>query len=187
MDRREVVKYISFILGGSLVAADALITGCRNSDSNSRVSFSAKDVALMNEIADTILPPTDTPGAKEAKVGEQMKVMVNDCYEERDQYIFRNGLSKIDELSEKDYSNKFIDLKPGQRLALLTKLDKEQKESSKTISETDPKHFFRLMKELTLVCYFTSEIGCTKARRYVETPGRYEACIPYRKGDKAFA
>jgi hypothetical protein len=44
-----------------------------------------------------------------------------------------------------------------------------------------------MMKELTMLGYFTSEIGCTKARRYVESPGKYEGCIPYKKGDKAFA
>jgi hypothetical protein len=43
------------------------------------------------------------------------------------------------------------------------------------------------MKELTLLGYFTSEIGCTQARRYIETPGKYDACIPYKKGDKAWA
>ncbi len=186
MDRREAVRYISFLLGGTIVGADALITGCRNSESNKKVDFSDRDVELMDEIGDTILPPTKTPGAKEAKVGEQMKVMVNDCYEERDQYIFHDGLKKIDELSEKQYGDKFMDIKPEQRHALLVKLDNEQKEYMKTAKEADPKHYFRLIKELTLVSYFTSEIGCNQARRYVETPGRYDACIPYKKGDKAF-
>ncbi len=80
-----------------------------------------------------------------------------------------------------------MDLKPDQRLALLTKLDNEQKEFMKTWKAPAPKPYFRLMKELTLLGYFTSEIGCTQARRYIETPGRYEACIPYKKGDKAWA
>jgi hypothetical protein len=51
----------------------------------------------------------------------------------------------------------------------------------------DDNHYFRMMKELTLLGYFTSEIGSTQARRYVPVPGRYEGCIPYKKGDKAFA
>jgi hypothetical protein len=44
-----------------------------------------------------------------------------------------------------------------------------------------------MMKELTMLGYFTSEIGCTQARRYVETPGHYDGNLPYKKGDKAFA
>ena len=40
-------------------------------------------------------------------------------------------------------------------------------------------HYFRLMKELALLGYFTSEIGYRQAQmRYVETPGRYGPCAP---------
>ena len=50
-----------------------------------------------------------------------------------------------------------------------------------------PDHYFRMMKDLTLLGYFTSEVGATKALRYIETPGHYDSCIPYKKGDKAWA
>ncbi len=185
MNRREAVQHISLLLGGTILGANSFVA-CKSNDNNG-VNFSEKDVALLDEIADTILPPTKTPGAKAAKVGQFMTVMVNDCYEERDQKIFREGIDKIQELSKKEYNGKFTDIKPDQRHALLVKLDSEQKESMKTWKADQPKHYFRLMKELTLLGYFTSEIGCTQARRYVETPGRYEACIPYKKGDKAWA
>lgn len=186
MNRREAVQHISFLLGGTILGANAFI-GCKSND-NRAGSFSEKDVALLDEIADTILPPTKTPGAKAAKVGQFMTVMVNDCYEERDQEIFHDGMKKIQYLSEKEYDDKFTEITPGQRHALLVKLDNEQKEAMKNWKGgAEPKHYFRLMKELTLLGYFTSEIGCAQARRYIETPGKYEACIPYKKGDKAWA
>ncbi|MGI9262739.1 MAG: gluconate 2-dehydrogenase subunit 3 family protein, partial [Woeseiaceae bacterium] len=50
-----------------------------------------------------------------------------------------------------------------------------------------PAHYFRMMKELTLLGYFTSEIGYTQAMRYVETPGRYDPCVPYTTGEKSWA
>jgi hypothetical protein len=50
-----------------------------------------------------------------------------------------------------------------------------------------PSHYFRMMKELALLGYFTSEIGCTQAQRYVETPGHYDPCVPYTPGQKAWA
>ncbi|HWJ29855.1 MAG TPA: gluconate 2-dehydrogenase subunit 3 family protein, partial [Flavisolibacter sp.] len=50
----------------------------------------------------------------------------------------------------------------------------------------DASHYFRMMKELTLLGYFTSKIGCTQARRYVAVPGKFEGCVPYKKGDKAW-
>lgn len=185
MNRREAVQHISFLLGGTILGANAFIS-CKSNDNNA-TRFSDKEVALLDEIADTILPSTKTPGAKAAKVGQFMTIMVNDCYDEKDQKIFKDGMKKIQNLSEKEYNNKFIDIKPEQRNALLVKLDNEQKEAQKIWKEDQPKHYFRLMKELTLLGYFTSEIGCTQARRYIETPGRYDACIPYKKGDKAWA
>jgi len=185
MNRREAVQHISLLLGGTILGSNAFVA-CKSNDIKA-VSFTEKDVALLDEIADTILPPTKTPGAKAAKVGQFMTVMVNDCYEEKDQKIFHDGMKKIQDISEKQYNNKFTDIKPEQRHALLVKLDNEQKETSKNLKADQPRHYFRLMKELTLLGYFTSEIGCTQARRYVETPGRYDACIPYKKGDKAWA
>lgn len=185
MNRREAVQHISLLLGGTILGANAFV-GCKSND-NKAVSFSEKDVALLDEIAETILPETKTPGAKAAKCGHFMTLMVNDCYEERDQKVFHDGLRKIQDLSEKEYDRMFTHIKPEQRHALLVKLDNEQKEAMKTLKPNEPKHYFRLMKELTLLGYFTSEIGCTLARRYIETPGRYDACIPYKKGDKAWA
>lgn len=185
MNRREAVQHISLLLGGTILGANAFVS-CK-SGSNKKVNFSENDVAFLDEIADTILPATKTPGAKEAKVGELMKVMVNDCYEEKDQIVFHNGLKTINELSEKEFGNSFMEINPAQRHTLLVKLDAEQKEAMKTWKDGESKHYFRLMKELTLLGYFTSEIGCKQARRYIETPGRYDACIPYKKGDRAWA
>jgi hypothetical protein len=76
---------------------------------------------------------------------------------------------------------------PEQRKELLTVVDKEQKSYNENKKEGDPNHYFALMKQLTLLGYFTSEIGATQALRYVAVPGRYEGCIPYKKGDKAWA
>ena len=76
---------------------------------------------------------------------------------------------------------------PEQRHDLLVDLDKEMKDYQKSKKETDPTHYFKMVKELTLLGFFTSEVGATKALRYVAVPGKYEGCIPYKKGDKAWA
>lgn len=186
MDRREAVQYISILLGGTLVGGSAILSGCKAPASNT-MTFSPEDIAWLDEVADTILPPTKTPGAKAAKVGQFMTVMVNDCYTEKDQKVFHEGIGQLNDFSKKTFGETFLKLEPQQRLDLLVKLDKEQKKFMKNKKKEEPSHYFRMMKELTLLGYFTSEIGCTQARRYVERPGRYEGTIPYQKGDKAFA
>jgi len=66
-------------------------------------------------------------------------------------------------------------------------LDKEQKEYTKTIKKDAPNHYFRMIKELTLLGYFTSEVGCTQALRYLPVPGKYDGDYAYKPGDKAWA
>jgi hypothetical protein len=74
-----------------------------------------------------------------------------------------------------------------QRTALLTELDAEQHAFMKSKKPEEPTHYFRMMKELSLLGFFTSEIGYTKAMRYKETPGKYEPCLPYVKGETSWA
>lgn len=186
MNRREAVQYISLLLGGTLVGSNVFLSGCK-SDSGVSMNFTDADVAYLDEIADTILPATKTPGAKAAKTGQFMTVMVNDCYTADDQKVFHEGMGKLNDLSNKTYDNSFVKITPQQRHDLLVKLDSEQKEYMKNKKKEEPSHYFRMMKELTLLGYFTSEIGCKEARRYVETPGHYDGNLPYKKGDKAFA
>jgi hypothetical protein len=54
-------------------------------------------------------------------------------------------------------------------------------------AENQPAHYFRMMKELALLGYFSSELGCTKAMRYIESPGRFDPCIPYTPDEPAWA
>ncbi len=79
------------------------------------------------------------------------------------------------------------ELAPTDKHDFLVALDKEAKDYMSKKKPEDPTHYFRMMKELTLWGYFTSEAGATKALRYVAVPGKYEGCIPYKKGDKAWA
>jgi hypothetical protein len=237
MDRREAVKRVTALLGGiALVGSGALLTGCGD-DGTSRsdttaarfADFTADEIAFLDEVADTILPETSTPGAKAAKVGAFMALMVKDGYDARDQRIFRDGMRAIDDASQKTNGTRFMQATPAQRLALLQTLDREQKshmdaretarkaasgrpESPETkkadaylpdqrkegaagadvsaapaITADSPAHYFRMMKELALLGYFTSEIGVTQAQRYQESPGRFDPCIEYKPGETSFA
>ncbi|HYF32714.1 MAG TPA: gluconate 2-dehydrogenase subunit 3 family protein [Chitinophagaceae bacterium] len=191
MDRREAIQRVTVLLGGTILGANAFLTGCKPADEKTGETFTDKDIAMLDEIAETIIPATNTPGAKAAKVGAFMTVMVNDCYEEKDQKEFKQGLNKIREASDKKYDKSFMEISSQQRLELLTGLDAEQKQAAEK-QKQDPKddyqkHYFRMMKELTLLGYFTSEIGQTQALRYEPVPGRYEGCVPYKKGDRAWA
>ncbi len=188
MDRREAISKVALLLGGTIVGAEFFLqVGCKSGPEKVKELFGQEDVSFMDEVADTILPATSTPGAKAANVGRFMAVMVKDCYTPEEQKIFINGLSKLDDASNKKNGKKFMESTPQQRTALLIDLDNEQKAYQKTKKKEDPNHYFRMMKELTLLGYFTSEVGATKALRYNPIPGKYVGDYPYKKGDKAWA
>ena len=190
--RREAIQYVGMLMGGGALISQTGMLEALADDRGTASLFDDKAVALLDEIADTILPETSTPGAKAAEVGAFMALMVNDTYYEEDQDIFVRGMKTIDEQSRAETGSEFMSATPQQRLALLTRLDQEQHDYHKNQPEDGddnerPNHYFRMMKELALLGYFTSEIGYTQAMRYRETPGRYDPCVPYKKGEKAWA
>jgi hypothetical protein len=187
MNRREALARLMAITGTVAIGAELFLTGCRATDARKRTEpLTAAELALLDEIGETIIPATDSPGAKAAGVGPFMAATAKDCYDDAAYASFRSGLEQIDKASRKRNGKSFMESTPVERTALLNDLDREQRTHSREKSRTDPPHYFRLMKELTLVGYFTSEIGCTKALRYVESPGSYDGNLPYKKGDRAF-
>jgi hypothetical protein len=207
ISRREALQRVSVLLGGAALACGDRVLALsfdvaarEAAMAQGTGAFTASEVALLDEIAETILPETSTPGAKAAKTGAFMALMVTDAYTVQAQQVFRAGLGQVDEACRKAHGVGFILAAPAQRLAVVEAFDREQKaamdaripERSRrapaAAAPTDqPAHFFRMMKELTLLGYFTSEIGYTKAMRYRESPGRFDPCAPLAPGDKSWA
>lgn len=187
MNRRDALKNVALLMGGTVVGAQAFLSGCTSTDRTINDLFFQSEVDLMDEIAEVIIPATDTPGAKAAGAGNFMAMMVLDCYDENNQKVFKEGLEKIKTDFRQKYKTDFLKASHEDRHEFLTQLDLEQAKYTQSKAQDAPSHYFRMMKELTLLGYFTSEIGCTQSLRYVEVPGRYEGCIPYQKGDKAWA
>ncbi|WP_347156899.1 gluconate 2-dehydrogenase subunit 3 family protein [Pontibacter chitinilyticus] len=186
MNRREAISAVAWLLGGTVVGADLLVS-CTPKAKKVNDLFDQDQVALLDEVGDTILPATKTPGAKAAHVGDFMAMMVQDCYLPEDQQVFADGIKQLNKASKKEYDKDFMALDTKQRTALLTSLDKEQRDYMQNKKPDAPSHYFRMMKELTLLGYFTSEVGATQALRYVPVPGRYEGCTEYKKGERAWA
>jgi Gluconate 2-dehydrogenase subunit 3 len=189
MDRREAIKRVSMLLGGIVLGGNGLLGAVENAHARAATvtrtraqvgAFTAQDIALLDEVADTILPDTKTPGAKAAHTGAFMALMVTDSYDDEQQAAFRDGMQKLNAAA-------FMTKAPAERLAFLEQLDKDAKAYMDGRARGAPPHYFRLIKELTLLGYFTSEIGCTQAMRYRETPGRFDPCVPYTPGETAWA
>jgi hypothetical protein len=195
MDRRELLKMIAVLTGGAVVGAEAFLTGCKNPETNAGLTFSEEDIPYLDEVSETILPKTSTPGAKDAKVGQFMTVIVNDCYDDDDQKAFHEGMKTLKDAFEKKYGHSFMKGTPEERHDFLVALDQEAKDHQKKRSEAMkdpnqkdkmPNHYFTLMKQLTLWGYFTSKEGMEQALRYNPVPGHYDGCIDYKPGEKLY-
>lgn len=185
MNRRELLKFIAAATGTAMIGGSTLLAaGCARNGTEPGYVFSEQDLLLLDEVAETILPRTDTPGAKDAEVGAQIIVMVKDTYTPQEQDIFYRGLPQIDAASQAAFGSDFLQLNGEQRHALVSQLDRQALEQSRGGGSP---HYFTMIKQLTLFSFFTSKVGGTEVLRYVAVPGHYDGCAPYEKGDRAWA
>src|SRR5450755_3960187 len=131
INRREAVRRISALLGGiSLVGGGGLLAAVEGASlpvKGTPGKFTVENIAFLDEIAETILPATATPGAKAAKTGAFMALMVTDSYSPAEQKIFREGMRKVDDAARMANKVSFMDATPQQRTTVLIALDNEQK------------------------------------------------------------
>jgi len=179
MKRRDALAATIALLGVPVIGAQFFLSGCTKPDQKPTGLFTDEDFALLDEIGETILPTSEnSPGAKAAQIGTFMKVMVNDCYDESEQTIFVNGITKFKEYCSSREGD-FMKLSSEKKKAILIELDNEAKDHKAGSNDADSEHYFSMIKQLTVWGYLTSEPGATKALRFVPIPGRYEGCIPY--------
>jgi hypothetical protein len=204
MERRELLKMIAVLTGGVVIGGDVFLSGCTSKTADAS-TFSVDNIALLDEVGETIIPTTTTPGAKATKIGEFMKTIVTDCYTEAQQKVFGDGLAGLNAACEKANGKSFMDSTPEQRKSFLIALEKDAKDYNSKRDEQDkparekakkemdpnyvgsPSHYYTMIKQLTLWGYFSSEIGSKQALRWLPIPGKYDGNLPYKKGDKAWA
>jgi hypothetical protein len=170
MNRRQALMSVSAITAHVLfvdvVAAFARTSAALADESAPWQAelFGSDEAAILEDVVDTILPPTSSPGAKAARVHVFVDLAASRCLGSVEQQALSDAL---DELGET-----FGTLPADQRIARLSAMDKT---------------VFATLKELTVLGYFSSEIGCTQALAYEAVPGGYKGCLDLKPGQKAWA
>jgi hypothetical protein len=185
MDRRELLRAIAALTGCAFVGAERLYAFTTTTDSG---AYTPAQIALLDEIAETILPRTDTPGAKDAQVGAYIARYSAACYTPANLAVLRAGLGDIDARSRSSHGVEFMRSTNEQKRKLLIDIDAEAKRRAQALGENSdqPPHWFTLCKQLTLLGFFTSEAGTTRVSRYRPVPGQYKGVVPY-KGEPFWA
>ena len=190
--RREIIRQALISAGFVSLAGSGLVHSACAIHPDRRAAahtpaFTAQEIEWLDEVAETILPETSTPGAKAAAVGAFIALMVTDTYSPEQQTFFREGMNTLEAACVSTCGKPFLEADVKARQALLVGIDREAFDYHSTRPDDAAPHYFRMIKGLTLLGYFTSEIGYTQAMRYVETPGRFDPCVDYAPGERAWA
>lgn len=180
IDRREALRKTALVMGAAVSSSTiiAFLQGCKSAPAlNYKPVFFTEDQArLISEVAEIILPKTDTPGAKEVGVPNFIDMLVNECYKPEDQKAFVDGLTQFDDEAKKS-GDSFIYMDPEKQKEYVKKVHAEAIEARKKDKDA-PRPFILKLKELTMLGFFTSEPGATQVLQYNQVPGAYHGCIP---------
>ena len=181
IDRREALRKTALLMGAAVSASalTGILQGCKATPELTYTPqfFTEDQARIVMEVAEIIIPKTDTPGAKDTGVPGFIDLMLKDCYKKEDQDRFIAGLTSFDEEAKKAYGDSFIYCKPEQQVELVTKVHAAALAEAKENKEAK-RPFILMAKELTLLGFFTSEPGATQVLQYVAVPGSYKGCIP---------
>ena len=185
MNRREALRRTALLLGGAVSAPTiaALLAGC---DARAGVNgwspraLNADQAELVATIAEHISPETDTPGARSTGVHRFIDTMLAEYYTLDERRRFLAGLDDVDARARRSGGKSFLRLAPQGQLALLGELDRDAYAKPAT-------PFFRTMKELTILGYYTSEPGATRELHHTPVPGRFEGCLPLAQVGRTWA
>lgn len=209
MNRRDLLTMIAAVTGTAMLGAGRVMAYVPT-ETGANI-FTPEDAAFLDEVAETIIPATDTPGAKDAAVGAFMTQFVSDCYSQEDQAAFREGMETLKSEAQSRYGRPFEALEPEERREMLQEAmvaasaqakvvaqakeemritARDQQQSADTAAtaqaQTEPDipqlHWFTPIQQLTLFGFFTSEIGANEVLRYEPVPGEYIGDLDYDGG-----
>lgn len=177
INRRDAIHRMAALLGGTLSApiVAGLLSGCQPSDSADWAphTLTAHQNELVTVLSERIIPATDTPGAAAAQVNRFIDLMLTDWYPDDEVARFVDALDELDERAEQLLGTPVLQAPNEQQDELLAALADEARQA-----DPPPTPFFSMLKELTMVGYYNSEIGQNEELEYRTVPGRYDGCVP---------
>ncbi len=172
MKRRTAIKALALSIG-SVASLPAWASGWNAATFASNLPGTTANEALLAELVETIVPTTQTLGAKGLGVHQFIQKMLAECFDKKAQDSFAQQLAAIDPLSIKTLGKPFVEGDAAQRSTLLLSLAQS--------SDKDTQHFYGTLRGLTLQGYTTSEYYMTRFTDYEMAPARFYGCVPVKK------
>lgn len=178
MHRRTLIKQLVFATGAVLIIPSCVQDTGKASILLKQIKINGSQEKLIAELAETMIPATDTPGAKDVSAHLFALMMIDDCYTKEEQKKFLSGLEAFDKRADEQFGKSFTRCSLAERAQLLAALE-AQKEN-----KTDIGYFYNTTKSLTIQAYTTSRFYLTKVQVYRLVPGRFHGCVPVQSATK---
>ena len=198
MQRREALRLL--MAGGVLPALPtnlfALFQGAHPASGYTLRTLNPHQNDTVVAMIDQIIPATDTPGAKGARVNEFIDVILTEWADAEERKNFLDGLAGVDKQTNDLFGKNFVDASPAQQVTLLRSMDESvaaqrtrRMRHGNTIPEERDKQlhgeFFNVFKGITVHGYYTSEIGFSQELNLQIIPGAQHGCAPLPAEKKA--
>lgn len=174
MKRREAIRNLLIVTGGVIVLPSCLLDKKEASIPLEHLNIDAGGEELLAELAETIIPTTDIPGAKDTYAHRFALNMVDDCYDEDVQKKFTRGLKEVDRLTKDRFNTSFTRITPAQKEQIVAELEK------RSHAEDDLSTFYSTYKKLVIQGYLNSRYVLTNVLKYELVPGRYNGAAPVK-------
>jgi hypothetical protein len=174
VSRRSAIRQLFCVSAGAFIIPSCMQDKTKSSILMKNLSIDAGQEKLLEELTDTIIPVTSTPGAKDIYAHLFALKMLDDCYNKEDQQKFIKGMEQFQKRAKKELETSFTEATPAQRQSLLKKIEAD-KDSKDELS-----YFYGTTKHLTIQAYTTSQYYLTKVQVYEMIPSRYHGCVPLK-------
>ena len=178
MNRRDALKQVAFLMGGVVSAYSILGVEkgyCAAPGPSRATVLNDHQMQVVSRVAEIILPRTDTPGATDVGVPAFIDVMLGQVYAKKDRERYLAGLAEFEAAG-------FVTLPAMQQVELVKKSHAaavaQERRRPRGAHDHPQRPFILTTKELTLLGFFTSEVGATQVLQYAAVPGSWHACIP---------
>jgi hypothetical protein len=185
MNRREALKRVAWLMGGTISASAILaVRNGYSATEQADVKFSflsPPQADIVSALSEIMIPRTDTPGAIDAGVPQFIDRALKDVYAEGDRRRYITGLATFDAAAQREYGGKFVALEGPKQVALVRKFHDTAVAEERALRPrrgTLQRPFILMTKELTLLGFFTSKPGATQVLQYKAIPGAYHGCLP---------
>jgi hypothetical protein len=152
MHRRQVVRFLGGVVALPFLPRNAERAIELGERLHARIAgeepafrtLNAAQQALVTDIAEMIIPETDTPGATSVRVPQFIDLIATEWMSDEERRAFLAGLAEIDQRG-------FARMTPDRKAALLATLDAAREDAA------GAGHAFGRIKSLTVYGYFTSQ------------------------------